>query len=159
MFISPLLKRHLPNLSSLFQRNVRAHFSWSSRLNVKGCNQSRISCVWSSLYISSEKNRKLVHGFTWPACQDLSASVSRMHACHSESWLNLIIVTIFWNNYTDLLISMLKTNCCWNRWQFWYDKKYEVVHCRWLPIIGQLWSFTDFPLKRISVSWAKNMKQ
>ena len=47
---------------------------------------------------------------------------------------------------------MLKTNCCWNRWQSWY-KKFEVVHCTscWLPIVGQLWSLTDFPFKWISV--------
>ena len=140
-FISPLLKRHLPNVSSLFQRNVRAHVSRSSRLTVKGCNQSGISCVGFSLYISSEKNCMLVHGFPWHACQDLSASASRMHACHVESWLD------------HPSISMLKTNCCWNRWQSWYNKKYEVVHCtsNWLPIIGQSWS--------ISVFWAKKMKQ
>ena len=51
---------------------------------------------------------------------------------------------------------MLKTNCCWNRWQSWY-KKFEVVHCTscWLPIVGQLWSFTDFPFKWISVFSSK----
>ena len=41
---------------------------------------------------------------------------------------------------------MLKTNCCWNRWQFKHDKKHEVVHCtsNWLPIFRQSWSFTGF---------------
>ena len=41
---------------------------------------------------------------------------------------------------------MLKTNCCWNRWQSWYEKKYEVARCtsKWLPIIGQSWSFAVF---------------
>ena len=41
---------------------------------------------------------------------------------------------------------MLKTNCCWNRWQFRHDKKHEVVHCTstWLPIFRQSWSFTGF---------------
>ena len=36
-------------------------------------------------------------------------------------------------------------------------KKYEVVHhtSNLLPIIGQLWSFTDFPLKWISVFLSK----
>ena len=88
--------------------------------------------------------RMLVHGF--PACQDLSASVSRMHACHFGSWLDLIIVPIFWNNFTDELISMLKTHCSWNRWQSWYGKKYEIVHCtsNWLPICGQSWSLPFF---------------
>ena len=94
------------------------------------------------------KNRLLVYGFPWPAC-------------HFESWLDLIIVLIFWNIWTDPLISMLKTKCCWNRWQFWYDKKYWVVHytCDWLPIIGQSWSFTDFPLKWKSFFWAKHTMQ
>ena len=52
---------------------------------------------------------------------------------------------------------MLKTNCCWNGWQSWYDKKYEVVHysSNRLPIIGQLWSFTDFPFKWISMFLSK----
>ena len=75
----------------------------------------------------------LVHGFPWPAC-------------HFESGLDLIIVPIFCNNFTDPLISMLQTNCCWDRWQSWYDKKYEGIHktSNGLPIIGQLWSFTFF---------------
>ena len=52
---------------------------------------------------------------------------------------------------------MLKTNCCWNGWPSWYDKKYEVVHYsnNRLPIIGQLWSFTDFPFTWISVFLSK----
>ena len=55
-FVSPLLKRHLPNLCSLFQRNLRAHVSPGPRdWAVTGCNQSGISCVGSSLHISSEK--------------------------------------------------------------------------------------------------------
>ena len=45
------------------------------------------------------------------ACHDLSASISRMHTCHFELLLDLIMVPIFWSNWTDPLISMLKTNC------------------------------------------------
>ena len=84
--------------------------------------------------------------FPWPACQDPSASVSRMHACHFKSWLDLIIVPIFWNNLTDLLISMLKTNCCWKRWQSWHDKNNEVVHCtsNWFPIFVGQWGSVTF---------------
>ena len=89
-FLSPLLKHHLPNLSSLFQRNVRAHLSRSSRLTVKGCNQQE--CFALDLLCSS---RLLVHGSPWPACRDLSASVSRMHVCHFELVLDLIMVPIF----------------------------------------------------------------
>ena len=126
--------------------------SRSSRLTVKDCDQSGMPCVGSSLYICC----MLVHGFPWPACQDLSASVSRMHACHFKSWRDLIIVIILCNNLSDAF-SMLKTNCCWNRWQSWYDKKYEIVHCtsNWLPIIGRSWSFAVFPLKMNIRVWSK----
>ena len=44
--------------------------------------------------------RLLVHGSPWPACHDLSASVSRMHACHFELLLDLIMFPIFWNYWT-----------------------------------------------------------
>ena len=54
------------------------------------------------------------HGSPWPACHDLSASDLRMHACHFELPLDLLMFPIFWNDWTDPLISMLKTKCCWN---------------------------------------------
>ena len=53
-------------------------------------------------------------GFPRPTCQDLSASVSCVHACHFASSLDLIMFPIFWNTWTDPMISMLKRNCCWN---------------------------------------------
>ena len=60
--MSPHLKHHLPNLRSLFQRDVRAHDPPSPLdLSVKA---------------------------PWPACHDLSASVSP-HAC-----LSLQVVTV-----------------------------------------------------------------
>ena len=43
-------------------------------------------------------SRLLVRGSPWPAGHDLSASVSRMHACHFESALDLTMFPIFWNN-------------------------------------------------------------
>ena len=52
----------------------------------------------------------LVHlvccGSSWLARHDLSASVSRVHDCHFESWLDLIMFSIFWNNWTDPSISV-----------------------------------------------------
>ena len=85
-FVSPLLKHHLPNLSSLFQMNVRAHASPSPRDYMCRAVTHR-ECLAMDPPCSSRLNifRMLVHGFPWPACPDLSESVSRMHACHFES--------------------------------------------------------------------------
>ena len=55
-------------------------------------------------------SRLLVHDSPWPVCHDLSASVSRMHACHFELLADLITVPIFWNSLTDPSISMWKKN-------------------------------------------------
>ena len=90
-----------PNLSSLFQRNVRAHVSKSSRLIVKGCNQTGMPCVGSSLSMSSFLCAEPTVCPGLP-CQDLSASVSRMHACHFELSLDLTMFSgicwlIFWS--------------------------------------------------------------
>ena len=57
VFVSPLLKHHLPSLRSLFHRNVRAHVSRFFRFNVKGYNQSGMPCVGSSLFISFAGSR------------------------------------------------------------------------------------------------------
>ena len=109
--MSPLSKHHLSESEfSLSEECASTCASRSSRLTVKGCNQTGMPCIGSSSCVSSS-------WFTVPrgsACHDLSASVSRMHACHFESLLDLIVCPIFWNNWTDRLISMLKTNCCWN---------------------------------------------
>ena len=81
------LKRHLPSLCSLFQRNLRAHFSRSSRWTVTGCTQSRISCVGSSLYMPSENCSHV--GSRFPAaCLSGSVSIGFPHAC-----LSLRVVT------------------------------------------------------------------
>ena len=48
----------------------------------------------------------LVHLICWFTVP--SASVSRMHACHFELLLDLIMVPIFWNSWTDPLISMFE---------------------------------------------------
>ena len=53
---------------------------------------TRQECLALDLPCSS---RLLVHGSSWHACQDLSASLSRMHARHFESSLDLIMLTIF----------------------------------------------------------------
>ena len=98
------LKRHLPNLCSLFQRNLRAHFSTSSRLTVTGCTQSRISCVGSSLYMSSENFSHV--GSRFPAaCLSGSVSIGFPHAC-----LSLRVVTGSDNgpNFSEKII-------CWSR--------------------------------------------
>ena len=51
VFVSSLSKRQLPNPSSLVQLNVRAHLCKTSRLSVKGCNQTGKPCVGWSLCI------------------------------------------------------------------------------------------------------------
>ena len=66
----------------------------SSRLTVNGKNQDK-NALRRSLPCSS---RLLVHGSPWPACHDLSASVSRMHACHFVLSLDLIMFSIFQRN-------------------------------------------------------------
>ena len=90
VFVSPLLKLHLPNLSSLFQRNVRAHappgppdYLWRA--------VTKQECLALDLPCSS---RLRTHGSPWPACHDLSAPVSRMHTCHFRSALDLTMVPI-----------------------------------------------------------------
>ena len=89
--VPPLLKHHLPNLSSLWEECASTCASRSSRLTVKGCNQTGMPCVGSSLFISFAGSR-------WFADHDLSSSVSRMHACHFELLLDLIMFPIFWNH-------------------------------------------------------------
>ena len=91
VFVSPLLKHHLPNLRSLLQRSVRF-----SRLSVKGCNQSGMLCVGSPLSVSSRK--KVYAGSRFPvACLSASVSIGFLHAC-----LSLRVVTGS-DNVTHLL--------------------------------------------------------
>ena len=128
VFVSPLFKHHLPNLSSHLQSNVRAHAPPGplDQLCKAVTNQD---CLALDLPCSSHLKRNFA-GSRFPVaclCQDLSTSVSRMHACHFESSLDLIMFQIFWNNWTDPLISMLKTNCCWK--MMTVLMQWEVLSC------------------------------
>ena len=66
---------------------------------MKGCNQSGMPCVGSSLSVSSKKK------LCW-------FTVSRMLACHFESSLDLMMFPIHRKNLTDPLVSMWKPSCC-----------------------------------------------
>ena len=98
----------------------------------------------------------LVHDFPWPACQDLSASVSRMHACHFESWPDLIIVPIF----SGIMLLILWSRC-WRQTAAGKDDSPGTTRSTKLSIIQvsdfQLLAncFIDFPFKWISVFLSK----
>ena len=86
----PLLKHHHPNLSSLLQRNVRAHAS-----------PSPLDYLWRAV--------------TNQECLALDPPLSKIFLCAGSRFpVDLIMFPICWNTLTDPLISMLKTNCCWN---------------------------------------------
>ena len=97
-------------------------------------------CVGSSSFVSSAASR-----FLWPACHDLSVSVSRMHTCHFELLPDLIM-SQFFEIIRLILCSRCRQNADGIRWQSWCNEKYWVVHCtsNCLPILGHLWSFAVF---------------
>ena len=78
--VSPLLKHHLPNLSSLSEECASTCASKSSRLTVKGYNQTRMPCVGSSFFISFAGSRFLVVCLSesvsigFPACMLVTSS-------------------------------------------------------------------------------------
>ena len=108
----------------------------------RALNQSQ-ECLALDLPCSS---RLLVHGSPWPACHDLSASVSRMHACHVELSLDLMMFPIFTG-----IIRLIRWSWCWRQnaagiWcQYWYNEKYWVVHCK------RIWSSQFWPLVSVAV--------
>ena len=77
-------------------------------------------CLALDLACSS---RLLVHGSPWPACHDLSASLSRMHSCHFVLLLDLIMSTF------SERITLIRWSRCWRQnaagiwWQSWYNEK------------------------------------
>ena len=160
VFVSPLLKLHLPNLRSLFQRNVRAHVSRFSGFTVKGYNQSGMPCVWSSLFISSS----LCAGPRFSvACLSWSVSIGFPRAC-----LSLRVVTgsnnvpnflkLFdWSVDLDVEDKMLLE----------YDDSLDTTRSTELSTVqvnvfsnlGQLWSFAVFhshEYPRFEQSWWSN---
>ena len=109
---------------SFFQRNMRTSpvdFLWRAVINRE--------CFALDLSRSSRLVYLVNHGFPRHACQDLSASISRMHACHFESSLDLRMYPIFWTNFTDSLISMLKAKRCWNMMTVLERHEVRNVHC------------------------------
>ena len=115
-FVSPLLKHHLPNLSSLFQMNVRAHASPGPRDYLCRAVTHR-ECLALDPPCSSRLKDFSYAGSRFPvACLSGSVSIGFPRAC-----LSLRVVTgsdnspNFLEYFSDPLISMLKTNCCWNR--------------------------------------------
>ena len=142
--LSPPLQGH-PNLSSLFQRNVRAHASpGPSKWSVKSCDQSGMPCVGSSLSISSL--------FTEPRFPEAAFSGS-FCIDPPHAGLSLRVVTgsdVFFlsTGRTWLTLgSRCRSRAAAGRWfQSWHDERYEVVRCRhnYILIFGQTWCFTVF---------------
>ena len=116
--------------------------SRSSRLTVKGCNQTRMPCVGSSLFISFAGSRFTVVCLSW------SVSIGFPHACLS---LRVVTGSNDVPNFLEL-IGLIRWSRCWRQtaagtwWQSWYNEKYWVVHCtsNRLPSLGQSWKFAVF---------------
>ena len=115
--------------------------SRSSRFSVKGCHQTGMPCVGSSLFVSSAGSRFPV------ACLSWSVSIGFPHAC-----LSLRVVT--GSDHGPNFLEQLD----WSWWQSWYKEKNWVVHCasNCLPIFGPSWSFAVFhshEYPRFEQSW------
>ena len=153
-FVSPLLKHYFPNLSSLFQKNVRGHAP-PDPLELLWRVVTKQECFSFDLLCSFSL---LVHGSPWPARHDLSASVSRVRACHFKVLLDLIVFPVSGMIRPILLISMLKTKCCWNMMTVLIQR--EVLSCplyKWLT--SPAGECCRFSLIWISALWAKFVKQ
>ena len=143
VFVSPLLKRRLPSVSSLFQKNVRAHTSPSPR-------HLPWRAATNQAYLAldppcTSRLKKSDAGSRFPvACLSGSVSIGFPHAC-----LSLRVVTGS-DNGPDFsgIILLICWSRCWRQtaagiwWQSWYDKKYEVVHCKYLT--SHHWSTVEF---------------
>ena len=112
------------------------------QVTVKGCNQTGMPCVGSSLFISFAGSRFPV------ACLSWSVSIGFPHAC-----LPLRVVTGSDSSPTfSEIIGLIRwSQCCRQNaagiwWQSWYNEKYWVVHCpsNCLPIFGHSLSFAVF---------------
>ena len=117
--------------------------SRSTRLFVffKVCNQTRMPCVGSPLFISFAGSRFLV------ACLPWSVSIGFPHAC-----LSLRVCTgsdngpNFSGKEWSFVLDVEDKNAAGIWWHSWYNEKYWVAQntSNWLPIRGQLWSFVIF---------------
>ena len=141
--VLPFLYSHFWSITfriwDLSFRGMREHIHLQVlEINCEGLWPIKNALRWILLvHLVWKKNRMLVHGFPWPACEDLSASVSRMHACHFESWLHLRIVPIFWNNFL-----MTRWSRCWRQTAAGIDDSPGTTRSTKLSIVQVI----DFPL-------------
>ena len=98
---------------SLSEECASTCVSRSSRLTVKGCNQTRTPCVGSSLFISFAR-------FT-VACLSWSVSIGFPHAC--------LLLRVFTGSQFSGIIELILCSRCWGRnaagiwWQSLYNEK------------------------------------
>ena len=111
-FVSPLLKHHLPILSSLFQKNVRGHAP-PDPLESLWRAVTKQECLALDLPCSSSL---LVHGSPWPAGHDLSASLPVVTWSNSVPSFGIIRL-ILWSRCR-------RQNAAGIWWQSWYNEKY-----------------------------------
>ena len=95
---------------SLAEECASACVSRFSRLTVKCCYQSGMPCVGSSLFVSSfvcwftvlRGLLTMICQHRFPACMLVTSSRYWIWSCSQFSW----------TNWTDPLMTMLRTNCC-----------------------------------------------
>ena len=149
------------SLRSLFQRNVRAHpspgpqdYLWRAVTN-RECLALDPPCSSRLLCVS-------VHSFPKLACQDLSASVCRTHACHFESSLDLLMLRFHQKFLTDPFGLDVEAELLLEDDDHpgtTRETQFSIVQVKCLPIWGQSSSFTVFPLIWTSSFWAKLTKR
>ena len=99
--------------------------SRSSRLTVKGCNQTGMPCVGSSSFNSLAGSRFPV------ACLSWSDSIGFPHACLS---LRVVTFSQSCSQFSEI-IRLILCSQCWRQnvagiwWQSLYNETYWVVHC------------------------------
>ena len=139
VFVSPLIEHHLPSLGSLFRKNVRAHAS-PGPLDYLWKAVTNRECLALDPPCSSRLLCVPVHGFPKLAGQDLSASVSRTHACHFESSLDLLMLRFHQKMLTDPLVLMWRPSCCWKMMIILEQREKHnspLYKLKCLPILGQ----------------------
>ena len=100
---------------SLSEECASTCISRSSRSSVKRCSQTRMPCVGSSLFLSSEKMCVLGHGF-FVACLSGTVSIGFPHACLS---LRVVTGSDKSPNFLELFdwsvdLDVEDELCCWN---------------------------------------------
>ena len=129
---------------SLSEECASTSVSRSSRFTAMGCNQTRMPCVGSSLFVSSAASR-------FPACMLVTSSCHWIWQCSQFSG---IIRLFLWSR-------CWRQKCCWNMTTILIQR--EVLSCpsykHCLHNLGQLWSFVVFhsyEYPRFEQNWCSN---